>query len=244
MSMISQIVSSTTAGAYKTNSTGKTSSYGRTVGEPKLSEAASEYYKELKEKYSDMDFVLVSSDMKEVAKNNASSFANANKPVVLIDEAKIERMATDEEYRKQYEAIISTAQNQLPALAEQLSATGANVKGFGIEINDNGTASYFAVIDKSLAAQRERIEAKQEAKRAEAKAEAKKEAKERLEEKRAEKRKEAKEADAVSKDLEVVKANSIEELISKVGDYVVNSMSDSVLTEEELLVGQKFDFSV
>ena len=44
-----------------------------------------------------------SKDMKETAKANAGQYANANKMVVLIDEEKIERMADDESYRKQYE---------------------------------------------------------------------------------------------------------------------------------------------
>jgi hypothetical protein len=54
-----------------------------------------------------MDFILVSKDMKEMAKANAGSFANPNKMVVLIDEEKIERMAVDEQYRKQYESVIA-----------------------------------------------------------------------------------------------------------------------------------------
>ena len=36
---------------------------GKTVGNPKLSEKASKYYEQLKKKFSNMDFVLVSSDM-------------------------------------------------------------------------------------------------------------------------------------------------------------------------------------
>ena len=74
---------------------------GKTIGQPKLSENAKKYYEELKSKYQNMDFILVSNDMKEMAKVNAGSFANPQKMVVLIDEEKIERMATDEQYRKQ-----------------------------------------------------------------------------------------------------------------------------------------------
>lgn len=52
----------------------------------------------MKSKFGNMDFILVSKDMKEQAKAMASSFANPNKMVVLIDEEKLERMATDEAF--------------------------------------------------------------------------------------------------------------------------------------------------
>lgn len=64
------------------------SEYGKTVGEPKLSEEGKKYYEELKKKYGNYDFVLVSSDQKENAKANASKYANSFKTVVLIDEEK------------------------------------------------------------------------------------------------------------------------------------------------------------
>lgn len=52
---------------------------GKTIGEPKLSDKAKEYYEKLKKKFSTMDFILVSKDMKETAKANAGQYANANK---------------------------------------------------------------------------------------------------------------------------------------------------------------------
>ena len=52
----------------------KTRVYGQTIGKPQLSEKAQKYYEELKKKYGDMDFILVSSDMKEVAKAQAGKY--------------------------------------------------------------------------------------------------------------------------------------------------------------------------
>ena len=104
-----------------------------------------------------MDFILVSKDMKEMAKANAGSFANPHKMVVLIDEEKIERMASDEEFRKQYEGLIATAQKKMPELKQAFSTT-SNVKGFGMQVNDDGRASFFAVMDKSFKSQAERLE--------------------------------------------------------------------------------------
>lgn len=210
---------------------------GKTVGNPQLSEKAAKYYEELKKKYSNMDFVLVSSDMKELAKSQAGSFANPYKLAVLIDEEKIERMAEDEDFRKQYEAILNNAASGVSQLAQKLSATGAKVKGFGMQIDDGGNASFFAVVDKSLAAQRDRIAQKaadkKEAKRADEK-KAKKEAEqERLHGSRDK-----------DKDEVVITASSIDELIRKVEDMQYAEMSDRVQTEEEQKIGQQFDFSV
>jgi DNA repair exonuclease SbcCD ATPase subunit len=47
----------------------------------------------------------------------------------------------------------------MPDLIAQLKESGVEAKSIGMEFNDDGTASYFAVIDKSMAAQKERIEA-------------------------------------------------------------------------------------
>ncbi len=218
------------------------STYGSTIGTPKLSEKAAEYYAELKKKYSDMDFILVSNDKKNEAQANAGRYANPNRTVVLISEEKVERMATDEDYRKQYETIIANSSSQLAQLKESLGSTASSVKGFGIQVNDGGTASFFAVVDKSLAAQKKRIE-----KQAEKKAEAKKEAKEAAEEKRAEKRAEnAKKAKAEKaeylEDTVMVTASSMEELVKKIQDILYASMSDQVQTKEEAMIGQHIDF--
>ena len=57
--------------------------YGVTIGNAELSDAASEYYDKLKEKFGDMDFILVSKDMKDQVAQNASLYGNASKPVVF-----------------------------------------------------------------------------------------------------------------------------------------------------------------
>lgn len=243
----------------KTNGTQKTddvkkADYGKTVGEPKLSEEAQKYYEKLKKMYGNYDFILVSKDQKENAKANAASYANAFKPVVLIDEEKIERMATDKEYRKKYEAILSGAANTLSQMKSQLQSSGANVKGYGMQVDDGGTASFFAVLEESSAAQRERIEKKhqqniKEKKAAEKKA-AKKASEERLEKMRERNSSKVESDEEETKNSEakitgnetVVSASSLEELLQKVGDFVQNSKMNSVLTEEEQAIGGHIDF--
>lgn len=233
-----------TSNSSKTDKNGKIT--GKTIGQPKLSEKAAKYYEQLKKKYSNMDFILVSEDQKETAKAQAGSYANASKTVVLIDEDKIERMAEDENYRKQYEGIIGNAASGLSQLKSALSTSGADVKGYGMQVNDGGTASFFAVLKKSSNAQKERIEKKKEAAKAEKKAEEKrakkKEQEERLKKKEQEERLKKKEQDDDSDDTITITASSIEELIKKIEDYTQNEEVNNVQTKEEKAVGQHIDF--
>ena len=224
---------------------GKTADYGRIIGQPELSEKAAKYYEQLKKKYGNYDFILVSRDQKENAKANAAQYANSFKTVVLIDEDKIERMATDESYRKQYEGILSGAAAQLQRLKSSIEKSGANVKGYGMLVNDGGTLSFFAVLKKSSADQKARIEKKGEQKRAEKKAAekkaAKKEKEERLKDKKSDKIADSKE-EAGTEDTVTISAGSIEELLTKIEAYNFNTRSDSVQTAGERQVGQNFDF--
>lgn len=218
---------------------------GRTIGEPELSEKAQKYYDQLRKKYGNMDFILVSSDMKQQAQANAGRFANPNRMVVLIDEEKIERMAEDENYRKQYEGIISSAANKMPQIAQSLGSNAGSIKGYGMQVDSTGNTSFFAVIDKSLAAQKERI-----GKNAEKKAEAKKQDKKaaerkRAEDKRAQKAEDQKKAEMKEDDNTIkVEAFSMEELIRKINDTIFALRSDSVRTDEERKIGQNFDFVI
>ena len=234
-----------TSNSSKTDKNGKIT--GKTIGQPKLSEKAAKYYEQLKKKYSNMDFILVSEDQKEYAKAQAANYATANNMVVLIDEDKIERMAEDENYRKQYEGIIANAASGLSQLGQSIAATGANVKGYGMQVNDGGTASFFAVLKKSGAAQKERIakkaEQKKEAKKAEAKKAKKKEEQERLENKK-DSRIDDNSGIEEDEDTVTITASSMEELLQKIQEYTQKYMNDDVKTDDEKKVGQQFDYSV
>lgn len=228
------------ADAKKTADTRKAGNYGKTIGQPKLSDKAAKYYEELKKKFSNMDFILVSADQKETAKAQAGSYANPVKTVVLIDEEKLEKMAEDETFRAQYEGIIRSASTQLNQLKKSVGSN-SSVKGFGMQVNDNGTASFFAVVDKSLAAQKERIAKKSAEQKENAKKEAKKAEKEKqaetLEERRNPDKAKGSEGDRVT-----VTASSIDELMKKVDNVLYTAWSDHVQTDEERMWGQNIDF--
>lgn len=211
-----------------------------TYGSPKLSQKALDYYNSLKEKYGNMNFVLVASDKKQEAEAMKGSFASSGRLTVLIDTDKIERMAEDETYRDQIETTIRNAASGVSRLAEQLGNHSSSVTAYGITIDKSGNASYFAVIDKSLASQRERIEKKAEekrtAKKAESKEAARKEAEERLEEKKA--------SGADDTDKVTITANSIDELLKKLRDYEMDIRADHVRTESEKSIGQSVDYRI
>ena len=242
--------------------------YGTVIGDVSLSKEAGDYYNKLKAKYGGMDFILVSKDQKAAVQANVSKYGNAKKPVVLIDDEKLERMATDKDFREKYEGIIAMAQNQLSSMKNELSSSGAAIKNFGMSVSEDGSTNFFAVMEKSSKQQAERIEkkreekaqAKKEAKKAEVKKAAEKKAAEKAEKKRAEKRekeekiKEARADKATSKD-ETVKipgrdhrsyteynSSSIEDLISAVRSDAYAQSEGNVRTAAEKVVGQSIDF--
>lgn len=213
--------------------------YGKTIGEPKLSDKAAKYYEQLKKKYGQYDFMLVSSAEKDNARANAGKYANAYKTVVLIDEEKIEKMATDEKFRKQYEGILSGASKQIEQIKSAAQNAGTSLKGVVMQVNDNGTTSYFAALQKSSDAQKARIEKKAEQKKVEKKAEKKAEQKKAEKEKVEERLQAAREEDD---DVVTIIADSFDSLIKKIEEYGFNERSNSVQTESEKQIGQNIDF--
>ena len=101
-----------------------------------------------------------------------------------------------------------------------------------MQVNDGGTLSFFAVLKKSSAEQKARIEKKAEQKKIEKKAAEKKAAKKEKEERLKDKK----------SDTVTISAGSIEGLLSKIETYNFNTRSDSVQTAGERQVGQNFDF--
>ncbi len=199
-----------------------------TIGKPELSKEASSYYEKLKAKFGDAEFILVDDEQVKGAQEYASNVATDKKAIVMISESELEEMAKNEDVRTKNENFISDAMAKMPGIMEELEEAGAEVKSYGMQFNDDGTVSYFAVLDKAAAAQKERMEAI----RAD-KAEAAKEAK----------RAEATEArkPARKEDLTTVTASSLDELIKKIKDTMYEAKSDYVITDREKMVGQKFD---
>ena len=209
--------------------------YGMSIGDVQLSDKAKSYYADLKKKFGDMDFILVSKDMKSAVAAHASSYGNANKPVVLIDDAKIEMMANNESVRKKYEGLIAMSQAKMQEARSSLASTGAILKSFGMSVSDDGKVSFFAAIEKSSEASAKIMEKKQAAKK-EAKAKEKKQAEKDAQEERIEKQREEK-----KKYIEF-QSDSLEALIDKVSKYAFDQSAENVRTSEESMLGQSIDF--
>ena len=140
--------------------------YGTVIGDVELSDKAKEYYNKLKAKFHNMDFILVGKAEKGRVAANAAAYGNANKQVVLIDEEKLERMATDESFRKKYEGIIEMSQSKLSEMKNRFASSGAAVKNFGMSVDENGKISFFATLVKSSEVQDKVLEKRRAAKKA------------------------------------------------------------------------------
>lgn len=229
--------------------------YGYTIGDVKLSDTAADYLEKLKSKFHNMEFITVSKDMKSLVQKNAASYGNANKMVVLIDEEKLERMATDESYRKKYEGIIAMSQNKMEAAKNSLASTGAGIKNFGMSVDSNGKESFFATLEKSQDLQKKRIE-KKSAQKKEQKAAEKKKAEKKAQEERIQKArdKKAEKADseetteteenevAENKEYVTFEADSLEDLLSKVRTYSYDISASNVMTDTERMLGTQVDY--
>ena len=172
--------------------------------------------------------------MKEEAEANAGKYGSNKSLIVLIDDEKIEKMAEDAQYREKYEKVLRGATTQFAQMKQDLGSNADNVKAFGMKVNDNGTASYFAVIDKSLATQKKRIEEKAVKNREDKKKAEQQERKDKLD---------GKYSDS-AKDEVTVTASSWDELLKKINDTIGEWYGNSVRTQEETWVGQQFDYTV
>ena len=232
--------------------------YGYTIGNVQLSDTAKDYYDKLKSKFHNMEFIAVSKDMKAQVQQNAAAYGNAKKMVVLIDEEKLERMATDEAYRKKYEGIIAMSQSKITAAKNSFAGSGANIKNFGMSVDADGKENFFATVGKSQDIQKKRIEKKaaekKEQKVKEKKKAEKKEKEERIQKLRDKKpnKAEAKEKDK-DKDKEKIheaddeeyisfEASTLDELVSKVSSYAYDNALSKVMTDSEKMLGSHVDF--
>ena len=223
--------------------------YGMTIGDVQLSDKAKDYLGKLQSKFHGMEFITVSKDMKAQVQQNAAAYGNANKMVVLIDEEKLERMATDESFRKKYEGIIASSQSKMMQAKMGLSSSGSNIKNFGMSVDSNGNESFFATVSKTQDYQKKLMEKKAAAKK-EQKIKEKRKAEKKAQEDRINKAKEnkadkthdKKDIEISEEEYEIIEANSLDDLLSKAQTYSYNSAVSRVMTDTERSVGTRVDF--
>ena len=130
--------------ADKTDRTGKTGTVtGRTIGNPKLSEKAAKYYEELKRKI--FQYGLYSGQRGSEGEGKGrrrEAMPMHRRWWFSSTRTRLSAWREDENYRRQYEAIIANAGSGIAQMKSSLEASGTKVKGYGMQVNDGGTATY------------------------------------------------------------------------------------------------------
>lgn len=140
----------------KTDTTGKTNGTGKTGSGTQLSDKAKALLQELKRTYSNMDFMVTDSESEE---ESASYLSRSTKEYsVLIDPEELERMAADEDVKKQNMAFLDEAVGKLDEVKDQLGDHKDEVARIGISIGKDGEISYFAELEKAGERQKEFVD--------------------------------------------------------------------------------------
>ena len=230
----------------KTESKEKSANVGY-VNEKKesgLSEKAQKLLNKLRSTYTNVDFMVADSDTGDEAKQVLSQYTREYSVLLTTDE--IEKMASDEQFEKEYLSQIETAIgvtdniNEQYDMSQSFESQGGYtvVSKYGVMVDADGKATLFADLNKLSDAQKEYLEkhrekVKEEKKAEEVKAE-KKEAEERLEEI-------AEEADPFDEPVEKsvrIEASNIHELLEKIKNLNWDDVAPNNAT-----VGTNFDFT-
>lgn len=139
----------------KADSAGKANSTGK-AGTTQLSSKAKALLQELKRTYGNMDFMVAEYESDEEA---ASYLSRGTKEYsVLIDPEELERMASDDDVKKQNMALLDEAVGKLDEVKDQLGDHKENVARIGISIGKDGQISYFAELEKAGERQKEFVD--------------------------------------------------------------------------------------
>lgn len=121
-----------------------------------LSSKAKALLQELKKTYSNMDFMVADYDSEEEA---ASYLSRGTKEYsVLIDSEELERMAADDDVKKQNLSLLDEAVGKLDEVKDQLGDHKDEVVSMGISIGKNGEMSFFAELEKVSERQKDFVE--------------------------------------------------------------------------------------
>lgn len=114
----------------------------------KLSDAAKDYLAELREKYKNMDISVAEWSTDEEQDYYASLSSKAYS--VLINPELLEKMATDESVRAEYEAVIGGADEKFETIKSELGEDADKIKGFSITMDKDGKVSYAVQLLKDM----------------------------------------------------------------------------------------------
>lgn len=120
-----------------------------------LSAAARKLLKELKKSYGNMDFIVADYETEEEAASYLSRGISEYSTLLTAEE--LEKMAADENYKKEALHTLDNTVTKLEEMKERLGDKGGEIARMGIAIGNDGKISFFAELEKISEKQRERI---------------------------------------------------------------------------------------
>ena len=125
-----------------------------TVGETQLSEKAQTLLKKLRDTYGDMDFFVANFSKGDNVKDILSRAGKDYSVILTVED--LEKMASDKKYKKEYMERVQGARRMSEQINKEygvISAFGeptsrTKVNKIGISINENGTTTFFARLEK------------------------------------------------------------------------------------------------
>lgn len=137
-------------------------------GEVGLSQGALALLERLMKTYGDMDFMVADFDKEDNAKEILSR--DTKEVSVVFSNSELEKMASDEKYEQEYMERVQGVFRMSEQICREFGFTSAfgeksangEISNIGISFNSDGTASFFAELEKPSARQSEQSEAVQE----------------------------------------------------------------------------------
>ena len=211
----------------KTDSTKKTNN-----DSVQLSDKAKALLQELKKTYNNADFYVAEYETEEEA---ADYLSRGSKDYsVLIDPEELERMANDDEVKKQNLSLLDESLNKLGEMKEELKETGREdeVVTLGVNIGKDGQVSYFAELEKAGERTREFVDKIREDK---------KEAAKEAEAEKADKNPNQGKYNYEHSKRATVTANSVEDLFEQIKNFNWDNVKEETTIP---MPGARFDFTV
>lgn len=211
----------------KTDSTKKTNNES-----VQLSDKAKALLQELKKTYNNADFYVAEYETEEEA---AEYLSRGSKDYsVLIDPEELERMANDDEVKKQNLSLLDESLNKLGEMKEELKETGREdeVVTLGVNIGKDGQVSYFAELEKAGERTKEFVDKIREDK---------KEAAKEAEAEKADKNPNQGKYNYEHSKRATVTANSVEDLFEQIKNFNWDNVKEETTIP---MPGRNFDFTI
>ena len=195
-----------------------------------LSDKAKALLQELKKTYNNADFYVAEYESEEEASEYMSR--GSKDYSVLIDPEELERMANDEDVKKQNLSLLDESLGKLSEMKEELKKTGREdeIVSLGVNIGKDGKVSYFAELEKAGERQKEFVDKIREDKKEAAK--------------EAEAEKAAKGKDKYNYEHSkraTVSSDSVEDLLEQIKNFNWDNVKEETTIP---MPGRNFDFTV